>query len=308
MDETLAALLSILLTKLSSIPNIVWSGVFAALIALTGALLSSALTLGGVLLSNRSNTTRLRMQLAHDAGQKAQDRLAALRKEVYLEAAAETMKVNAFFGKIPSLDPLKENIGDGLADFLALSAKLQLIAGDETVRLVAAQTSRYGETFLQLLSLSTPVHDARQDVVLHTGYFERYRAEVNQILDEMRLLNESGHPDAARFAALQRSVAATQGRLEHHAKLRSEAHERQHAGNIRYQIGVLERMLPIAKGQVDVTVALRAEIGLKSDAEAYHTILEDNRARMETALEHLISTLRASEEGTAGSSEGFQGR
>ena len=58
-----------LLSFLSSIPAVVWSG-----------LIASFLTLGGVLISNRSNTNRLLLQLQHDATEKTKERTAALRR------------------------------------------------------------------------------------------------------------------------------------------------------------------------------------------------------------------------------------
>lgn len=56
----------------AEVPDVVWSGVIA-----------SVITLSGVLLSNHSNTVRLEKQLAHDAEQKEKERLASLRKDVY---------------------------------------------------------------------------------------------------------------------------------------------------------------------------------------------------------------------------------
>ena len=44
-----------IIALLKSIPDVIWS-----------AFLASILTLSGVLISNRSNTTRLRLQLEHD--------------------------------------------------------------------------------------------------------------------------------------------------------------------------------------------------------------------------------------------------
>ena len=58
---------------LTSIPGTVWSGFIGALIALSG-----------VLISNRNNTERLRIQLEHDAAEKQRERITALRRDVYL--------------------------------------------------------------------------------------------------------------------------------------------------------------------------------------------------------------------------------
>ena len=70
-----------------TIPDVIWSG-----------LIASVLTLGGVLISNRSNSSRLKLQLRHDAEQKTTERTASLRRDVYLEAAEQLTKANAYLG------------------------------------------------------------------------------------------------------------------------------------------------------------------------------------------------------------------
>jgi hypothetical protein len=62
-----------ILSLLKSIPDTVWA-----------ALTASALTLGGVFLSNRSSTKRLKLQLEHDAQEKDKDRKNDMRRSVYL--------------------------------------------------------------------------------------------------------------------------------------------------------------------------------------------------------------------------------
>lgn len=76
---------------LKSVPDVIWSG-----------LLASFLTLGGVLLSNRGYTQRLRLQLDHDAAEKTKERTAILRRETYLRAAEELVRVNAYLAS-PSI-------------------------------------------------------------------------------------------------------------------------------------------------------------------------------------------------------------
>src|SRR5262245_53109824 len=86
------------LDLLKFIPDVVWSGIIASL-----------LTLSGVLISNKSNTARLRMQLNHDAEQKERDRKATIRREVYIRAAEELVKANTHLvpsRKLISLKPI----------------------------------------------------------------------------------------------------------------------------------------------------------------------------------------------------------
>jgi len=115
-----------LIAFLKSIPDVIWSG-----------LIASMLTLGGVLISNGSNTNRLKLQLQHDANEKTKERTATLRREVYLRAAEELVKANAHLATLPQLDLSKTNLGDGLQGFFSATARLQLIAEPKTALLVS---------------------------------------------------------------------------------------------------------------------------------------------------------------------------
>src|SRR3546814_20413118 len=95
---------------LKEVPDVVWSAVIA-----------SVITLAGVMLSNWSNTQRLMRQLAHDAHEKEKERSSAMRRDVYLKATEEMATVGSYFGSLPQLHPVKDNLGDGLKDFLSRS-------------------------------------------------------------------------------------------------------------------------------------------------------------------------------------------
>ena len=119
---------------LRSIPDVIWSGVVASIITLTG-----------VFISNSSNTRRLRLQLHHDAVERQKERVNALRRDVYLKAAEEISRANSYLASLTQLDVTKSNVADGLKEFFAISAKLQLVAEPKTALLVNDLTAAYGE-------------------------------------------------------------------------------------------------------------------------------------------------------------------
>jgi len=73
-----------LIEFLKSIPDVIWSG-----------LIASALTLGGVLISNRSNTVRLKLQFEHETKDwSAVNQLAGDYAELVLKLMTHLMPVN----------------------------------------------------------------------------------------------------------------------------------------------------------------------------------------------------------------------
>lgn len=89
-----------LVDLLRSIPDVVWSGVIA-----------STVTLTGVVVLDRSNTARLKIQLQHDAQENAKEHTATLRREVYLSAAEELTRANSYLGGLSQTDLSKTNAG-----------------------------------------------------------------------------------------------------------------------------------------------------------------------------------------------------
>ena len=268
------------LSYLSKIPDVVWSG-----------LLASALTLAGVMLSNRSNTKRLIKQLSHDSEEKEKDRINSLRRDVYLKAAEEMAKVSSYFGKIPQLDPAKTNIADGLTDFFAAAAKLQLVAQPEASRLAGELVTRYGEILMGLLEKAMSIHSLNTDIRLSSDFYDRNQAEVTRVLADMTLLNESGQADPQRFAALQRSFESSQELANHFADARQEAFG-QHAVAMReYTIRLMEEMRTVSSLQIKLTAAIRGELSLATDIAEYEGRLQASWERMDKSIQDLMAKL-----------------
>ena len=263
------------ITKLlASIPAIVWSG-----------LLASFVTLSGVMLSNWGNTRRLLLQLRHDADQKRQDRLAALHREVYLTAVEELAKANSFLGKISQIDPAKENIGDGFSGLFAACAKAQLIAQPEASKLLGELIMAYGQLIMRLIGHVMPVHDLNRKIRLASDFLERNQAEARRVLDEIKLANESGAMTPARFEALDRSFQHAQEMAESFSAQRDDLWVQHGPANREFNVALLGEMRAIGPIQARTMAALRSELGLETDMVGYMQRMEENMARIDEQLQ-----------------------
>jgi hypothetical protein len=242
-----------LIAFLQSIPDVIWSGVIA-----------SVLTLSGVLISNRSNTTRLQLQQEHDAAEKSKERTATLRREVCLKTAEELVKANAYLAGLPQLDLSKANVGDGLQGLLAAAARLQLVAEPKTALLVGQLSATYGELVLKLMIQLMPVGKAKADIEIADGLYTKAQTEVARILSEMAKQNESGHPDPRVFQVLNTSFDSQQAQARKYADDRNEAWTRFNANNLVFQRYLLQEMREIGAQQVPVLVEIRRDLGINS--------------------------------------------
>ena len=212
--------MNIFLAALHSIPDVIWSGIIASL-----------LTLGGVLVFNRSNTNRLLLQLKHDAAEKAKERTAALRRDVYLRTVEELVKANAHLANLPQLDISKMNLGEGLQGFFSAAARLQLVAEPTTALLMNKLAAQYGELAFELMTHLLPVSKAKSDIQIADDMYAKAQIEVNRILSKMSRLNETGKPDSLAFHALQRSFDFQQSQTSKYASERGEAWTRFNSRN-----------------------------------------------------------------------------
>ena len=258
---------------------------------IVSALLASSVTLLGVMLSNGSNTKRLLRQLCHDAQQKRDDRMAVMHREVYLKAAEELTRAGSYLGRIATLNPTKENIADGLSEFFAISAKVQLVAQPETARRFGELTAQYSEAMFKLMRQAMPVHDANIDIEIASDLYERSRTEVNRILADMQQFNESGQPNAERFEALNRAFTHAAELSATYAAEREGLFEKRAAAHKEFVVLVLQEARSLGTIQLHALASLRAELGLATDMKEYTTRLEANWARIQAQMEATLDKL-----------------
>ncbi|MFC3552509.1 hypothetical protein ACFOLC_16030 [Lysobacter cavernae] len=266
-----------------SIPTIVWSGIVASFI-----------TLAGVVLSNRSSLERLKEQLRHDAGEKHRDRISQLRKDVYLKLAAQMTYAGGHLGSLAGKDPTTEDLGGPLQEAMAELAKVQVVGSRETAALAAEMTAIYGEALFNLVAAAKPLHDLKIDIKISGDLYDQEFVHAKRVISEITALNESGTPNPAKMAALQRSFENYRQSYTQHSEERNAAWESYNAHNKPFLQAVFKELTKISPAQIKLLSAVRAEIGLDTDVSELNRRMEENQARMEKATADLLAHLDAS--------------
>lgn len=269
-----------LLHYIALIPNVVWA-----------AVLASALTFFGVMLSNRSNTSRLLKTLAHESAEKDKDRIHSLRKDVYLRAAEAMAEVGNYLGKIPQLDPTKENIADGLSGFFVASIKLQLVSESGTAKLANELAARYSEILFALLAKASPIHTLQAAIQIASEFYDQKQAEVARVLVEMTQLNESGCADSLRFEALKRSFEHSHQAVTQLGEDRIKSFEERNLAMREYTIALLKEMRSVGPLQMRLTTAIRSELALATEVSDYGAEAQANFERIDRSMRELLATL-----------------
>lgn len=267
-------------TFLNEIPDVIWSGVIA-----------SVLTLSGVLLSNWSNTNRLKLQLKHDSEEKAKQRKADLRKDVYLLAAEELVKANAHLASLPQADLTKVNAADGLQGFFSSATKLQMICETKTSLLVSELVGAYGELLLKVLSKVQPIQHLQTEIAIHNDYYNQALSEVSRVLAAMTQFNESAKSDDAVFDALNRSFEFQQGQANKFAEERSELWRQRNALHLAFAREFIAEMKLIGERGMYVMVEIRRELDVGGDINEFLKQMNKQWQRMSAQLDAFLNSL-----------------
>ena len=265
---------------LSSIPSAVWTGILASLSALAG-----------VLLANKSNADRLKTQLQHDAEEKSRQRLADLRRDVYLAAAEELVKANGFLGAIAQTDLTKPDLAAPIQGFVAAAAKVQLVSHSATTPLVADLVATFSEALFKALVLAKPIQDARSNAKIADELYQTQQAEIGRILIAMREQRESGNDDPQAFARLDRSFTVARTRSDEHANERDAQQRRLVESQLEFMRMFSPTIKDIGGKSVRVTVAMRRELDLDSDVADFEALQNSQWARMNAAFESFSKSI-----------------
>lgn len=267
---------------INSVPDVIWSGIIA-----------SFLTLSGVLISNRSNTKRLNIQLTHDREEKIKERTLSLRREVCLKAAEELVKLNIYLASLPQQDITKANLAEGFAGFQTASTRLQLVAEPKTTLLAMQLSASYGELCFESMHHLMVLGEAKSEIQIADDLYIKANNEVQRILSAMAQQNETGKPDQHAFDALQRSFQFHQDQALKFAENRSAAWISFNRGNIAFIRHFFLYIREIAPQQMKLMVEIRRDLSLIGDLSEVEEEMQKQLDRMTEKLTEFLQRMES---------------
>ncbi len=223
----------------------------------------------GVFFADRSNTKRLALQLEHDAKEKERDRLAVLRRDVYLQAPKEAVKALSYIASLAHKDLTKIGDDEGISGYAAVAAQIGVLSELSTVEAVNAFGNGLTKELTTALRELEGVQDTRVDIEIRDRRLAIVFDEITRMQAEQQKLSESGSRDRDRSDALQRWVEV---RMEEASELRQElttlraAHQR---ALFDYHQAFFDRLQSLSSLSIDTMREIRKEIGLAHELNAF---------------------------------------
>lgn len=263
------------------VPEVIWS-----------AIVASGITLFGVMVSNKSNTSRLELQLNHDTSEKSKERISELRHEVYLKAVEDIEITNIQLSTLANRELAKLDMTLELQAIIASMAKLRLVAEPETTRLAGELSAEFGLLFLKLLPRLAIVQDAKADIEINNSFYDSSFAEASRIQRDMQKFNEEGRQDLVVYQTLKSSYEFYFGQSQEYAAARARAHEVHGEKLGEFNAMLLPEMKDLSKVQLKVMMAIRKDLGIVCDVADLQRQLERHWAVMEAGYGDVMKDLQ----------------
>ena len=124
---------------LGKIPSSFWGVVVGALFPLLG-----------IFFTNRANNRRLSLQLQNDRELKNREREMTFRKDTYAAAAEAIAASMSVLSKLSELSFSLKEVSATYLDTSPILAKVNLVAGEDTIRALANFGTEFARAFLRL--------------------------------------------------------------------------------------------------------------------------------------------------------------
>ena len=256
-------MLEVLICAIRDVPNVVWSGVIAAVISLCG-----------VWISNRSNNERLKLQLAHDAQEKNKERIHSLRSEVYLRVVEYIEATNIHLSSLSNRDLTKSDMSTELQVISGAMAKLKLVAEPQTSKIANELGIAFGVVFMKMLSLLPPLQKEKVDIEISNDFYDDAHNEAKALQKEIDRISQCEAVDYHRLQANQSAFDFKCEQADKYASARSEAYKNYNSELKKFNSILMGEMKSLTEVQLRLMIAVRADLGLTSDLQDLHKQLE----------------------------------
>ena len=267
---------------LRKVPDVVWA-----------ALIAAFLTLWGVKVANRDNARHFMRQLRHDKDEKAAQRLADLRRDVYLHAVEQFVHASSYLGSLPTADLNKADAAQPLQGFFAAAAKLQMVSESKTSALVSDLIGTFSALHFKLIGAAQPIQQVLSEIDFYTTLCEGALAEQKRALSAIDQFVPSGDVDSdeARRRALDLALDTQTKFLRDHSEMRQALHVERHALHGEFVKSLMLGLQAINTKMQPIMVAIRRELNIDNQIDAYANAVSEQQDRVAGAVAELMAQL-----------------
>jgi hypothetical protein len=249
-----------------------------------GIIIGSLFTIIGVILTNASNTRRLRLQHEHERELERRNQDLGLRRDVYMAAMEAISAGMVAVGRYSDFNLSPDELMQSYTDKSPAIGRVTIVGNDETIEAVANFNQELTGTFMRLAVKREQVSALWQRTAALEKEIERASQEQERLL---ALINEAGAGahDQQRIEQLRQNYEAEARRIEALQAEQSEVDETFIALQMDLvqkcvsEVAALDRLL------IPVISLMRSELELPFNEAFYAQILETGHKKWAEYLE-----------------------
>lgn len=261
--------------------------------ALWGVGIGSLFTLIGIYFTNRASEHRLKLQHQNDRELNKREMEMTFRKDTYV-AAAEAIAVS--MGTLSKFSDLSFSLKEISAPYLEKSpalAKVNLIAGEDTIHALANFGTEFAGAFSRLMQQRIILNILQEQIAAKVALVKGFERTRDAMIELMRHHNIDGTQDARRFEAIQANYEFEAGRItttnQELQQMISELSEK-HTPLVK---GCFVETIRVNRLLIPLLVAARSELELSINKEQYAEILKQAQLKLEGQFDEFIQNIAA---------------
>lgn len=245
-----------------------------------GVLIGAGLSLGGVVISNRANATRLERQLEHDRLVKKLDREYIARKEIFLDAAEAISIAMRSLANFANVDLPQQELMKDFNSKASVLSKVFVIGSPKTMRALGAVNLSLSAAVVELTEKRNPLLNEHAVLLIEEKSYKDAQLDFERIIELQKQFNIQGKKDDAEWNRLIRLSEMTMDRANKNREIWAK-----HATDLRSKSIVLyQESLKCHETTTALVPALleavREELELPFDSVAFKELSDASSAAL----------------------------
>jgi hypothetical protein len=258
-----------------------------------GVVVGSLFTLTGIYFTNRASDRRLRVQLQNDRELKSREREMTFRKDTYaLAAEAIAVSISAL-AKFSDLSFSLKEISATYLDKSPVLAKVNLVAGEDTLRALANFGTEFAGAFLRLTQQRMVLSVLQEQIAGKAALLRGFEKTRDAMIELMRHHNIDGIQDSRRFEAIQTNYEFEAGRIATTNQELQQMITELSAKHLPFAKECFVEAARVNRLTIPLLVAARMELESSISKEQYAEILHQTQAKQGGQLDEFIQNIAA---------------
>lgn len=245
----------------------------------------------GVWVTNYFNNKNHKNRLDFDSLQKERDRIYTLRKDIYLVANDEIIRMSNTIGGLTNPIGKLNKAEESFSNFLIAINRLQVISNIDTSIKAGLLIKFFTEFYLDVYLDATNIININNEIELNQSFIKKYTEDIDRVLDLMKVNYEADDINHLKQKKLEISFETL---MENRNKYYTEIEglrEKSHSLAKELLNKIIEKMPEIQAENKEFMVLLRKDMLGDNDSEAFAQSLIDPNNSGQKLIKELAKRL-----------------